>query len=389
MALPDLDPHNRFAVCAVALLAALLVVGSLSDFVGRKPVVLISLAAELIAMLMFVCAPSIGWVIAARAVQGLATGAATIAFTAALIELAPPGHSSCSAVVASMAPTGGLGAGALIAGLVVQLSAPSARTTVFAAPATVIALALVALPFISETARRQPGALSSLVPQVSVPPGARREFGVIAPVLVAAWMLAGLFLGLVPTILRDLLGRDSGLLNGVTVFLEPGAAAVTGLNLGRMSSRRVLLVGVLRRELPLLWIGGLIGGVGFGASFSGALRTLAPLGEPHQRAGLVAAVYSVAYLAFGIPVIAAGLLDTSVGLLATVISENPPDIPTHRPPAVGLPRFRLVSFSVFAWAAAHADPDGMRWFCPHLVSLNASHQQDSSSGPRGSSWVSR
>ena len=70
--------------------------------------------------------------------------------------------------------------------------------------------------------------------------------------------------------------------------------------------------------LPLRGWGGLIGGVGFGASFSGALRAITPLVEMHQRAGLFAAVYMVAYLSFGVPAIIAGLLVGPAGLLATV-----------------------------------------------------------------------
>jgi hypothetical protein len=62
----------------------------------------------------------------------------------------------------------------------------------------------------------------------------------------------------------------------------------------------------------------MIGGVGFGASFSGALRAITPLVEIHQRAGLFAAVYLVAYLSFGVPAIIAGLLIGPAGLLATV-----------------------------------------------------------------------
>jgi MFS family permease len=78
-----------FAVYALGLLAALLVTGSLSDYVGRRPVMLGALALELVAMVMFAMAPNIGWVIAARILQGVATGAATSAFTAAVVEQAP------------------------------------------------------------------------------------------------------------------------------------------------------------------------------------------------------------------------------------------------------------------------------------------------------------
>jgi hypothetical protein len=73
------------------------------------------------------------------------------------------------------------------------------------------------------------------------------------------------------------------------------------------------------RELPLLLIGGVFGGAGFGASFSGAIRLIGPLIEQHQRASLFAGVYVVAYLAFGVPVLIAGQLIAPLGLLPTAI----------------------------------------------------------------------
>jgi hypothetical protein len=113
----------------------------------------------------------------------------------------------------------------------------------------------------------------------------------------------------------------------------PEAGAVAGFLLGRLAPRRTTAIGgvsiltgtaliaggVAAGVLPLLWLGGLIGGVGFGASFSGALRAITPLVEMHQRAGLFAAVYLVAYLSFGVPAIVAGLLIGPAGLLATVL----------------------------------------------------------------------
>src|SRR5580692_10679397 len=117
-----------------------------------------------------------------------------------------------------------------------------------------------------------------------------------------------------PALLQDLFGLHSGLLNGATGFVLPEAGAVAGFLLGRFAPRRTTVIGgvsiltgtaliaggVAAGVLPLLWLGGLIGGVGFGASFSGALRAITPLVEMHQRAGLFAAGYLVAYLSFGV-----------------------------------------------------------------------------------------
>ncbi|MFG2907455.1 hypothetical protein ACGF13_20620 [Kitasatospora sp. NPDC048286] len=109
-----------------------------------------------------------------------------------------------------------------------------------------------------------------------------------------------------------------------------------GLVLGRLTAHRTVLIGtvgvllgtavieagVAAGLLPLLWVGAIIGGVGFGASFSGALRAITPLARPQQRAGLFAAVYVAAYLSFGVPAIIAGLLIAPVGLLGTVLGHG-------------------------------------------------------------------
>ncbi|MFG2259226.1 MFS transporter [Streptomyces mirabilis] len=321
-----------FASYALGLLAALLVAGSLSDHIGRRPVLVGSLLVELGAMLMFVFAPDIGWVIAARTIQGIATGAATSAFSASVVEHAPERHKKLATIITSIAPAGGLGLGALLTGAAVQFST-HATAIVFTALAAIMVVGTAVAAFSAETVSRRPETARTLIPRVSIPRAARGEFLASVPVHMAAWMLAGLFMGLVPTIIRDLLGLHSGLLNGATAFVEPAAAAVAGLFLGRLTARRTIFVGgagvllgtavieagVATGSPSLLWVGGIIGGVGFGASFSGAIRTIAPLVRPHQRAGLFASIYMVAYLSFGVPAIGAGLLIAPVGLQGTVL----------------------------------------------------------------------
>lgn len=324
-----------FAVYALGLLLALLTTGSLSDHLGRRPVLVVALGVELGAMLVFLFAGDIGWVIVARAVQGLATGAATGAYSASL-GLAPPGRERIGAVIAGTAPAGGLGLGALLTGVAIEWAGRPSML-VFGVLAVVMVLAATATVLSPETAPRRTGALASLSPRVSIPRAARAEFTAAIPVHLSTWMLAGLYIGLIPSVLHGLFGRHDGLLDGVTVFVEPGVAALAGLLLAaRLSSRRttvlggvavligaaVFLVGVVTDVLPLLWVAGVVGGVGFGGSFSGALRAISPLARPQERAGLFAGVYLVAYLAFGVPAVVAGFLVGPLGLFATTLAYS-------------------------------------------------------------------
>jgi MFS family permease len=68
----------------------------------------------------------------------------------------------------------------------------------------------------------------------------------------------------------------------------------------------------------VFFTGTAIAGVGFGGCFQGAIRTIAPLAEPHERAGVLSSIYLASYLALGLPAILAGVLVAhGSGIVAT------------------------------------------------------------------------
>src|SRR5580698_4048864 len=143
-----------FGVYAIALLLTLLIIGSLSDHIGRRPLLIGALALELVSMLVFLVSPSIGWIIAARIIQGIATAAATSSFSAAILELAPDQRKQLAGVIAGLAPAAGIGVGALFSGVIAQFSS-SAAATVWIILAAVMLIALVFAIFTPETAARK------------------------------------------------------------------------------------------------------------------------------------------------------------------------------------------------------------------------------------------
>ncbi len=76
-----------FGVYALAVLAALLIIGSLSDHVGRRPVLLVALAVQVVAMVVFATAGAVSELVLARILQGLSTGAAVGAVGAGMLDL--------------------------------------------------------------------------------------------------------------------------------------------------------------------------------------------------------------------------------------------------------------------------------------------------------------
>lgn len=320
-----------FAAYSVGFLVALLTVGSLSDHLGRRPVILGALVVQLISVVMFLLAPDIGLVAVARVVQGIATGAATSAFTAILVELAPTRRKRLATILGTVGVTGGLSVGALLTGVAIEYT-DDANTIVFATIGVLTILGIVIVALSPETATKKRGALRSLIPQITVPAAARREFAAAAPVILSIWMLAGLSLGLAPTIVRNVFQLDSGLLNGFCGFISPAVSAIIAVVFTRVHPRHairlgiyasviataLIVVAVLTGSLATMIGGQVVAGLGFGAAFSASLQLIFPLAAAHERAGLVAAIYVVAYIAFSLPVVASGQLAVVLGLPAAV-----------------------------------------------------------------------
>ena len=315
-----------FAVYAVALLAALLTLGGLSDHVGRRPVMLAALAVETVSLVLFTLADGAGDLLLARIVQGAATGVFTGVASAALVDLEPEG-SNGGALVNSAGALVGLAVGALGCGLLIDL-APAPLHLVYAV-LVVAMLALMALVWrLPETSVRRPGAWRSLRPNIGVPPAARTQFVVVLPIIMATWSMGGLFLSLGPSIGRDVLGLTSSTQQGLLVMVFVGSGAAASVASRPWPPRRIMLVGasvlalgtavavlgVATGSAALFLPAEAVAGAGFGMGFLGAFQTLTELSEPARRAELLAAVFTVNYLSFAIPAVAAGLLVARFGL---------------------------------------------------------------------------
>src|SRR5262249_53934379 len=104
-----------FGIYVLSLLGALLTVGSLSDHIGRRPAILAALSLNIVAMAMFMSADSAAALIAARAVQGFATGLATATLGAAIMDTDRSRGPVLNSITAFIGLTvGSVGGGALV-----------------------------------------------------------------------------------------------------------------------------------------------------------------------------------------------------------------------------------------------------------------------------------
>jgi hypothetical protein len=290
----------------------------------------VALVIEAAAMACFAAADSTGWLYAARVVQGIAAGTATGAISAALVDLAPRRSPQLAPLVNSAAPTLGLAVGALGSSLLVRYG-PAPMRLVFWVLLVAFAAGIAGTLGIAEPGQRRPGALASLRPQVGVPHTARRAFAAGVPALAAGWALGGLYLALGPSLAAELLHSANPVAGGAVIFLLTGMGAATSIVCRGWDPPAAMGVGCLLLAVGVVgtvaaiaagsaagfFVATAFTGVGFGLAFLGVFRTLVALAPPAGRAGLITAIYIVSYLAFSVPVIAAGIAASHVGLRDT------------------------------------------------------------------------
>uniref|UniRef100_A0AAU2K300 MFS transporter n=1 Tax=Streptomyces sp. NBC_00049 TaxID=2903617 RepID=A0AAU2K300_9ACTN len=316
-----------YAVYAFGVIGVLLLAGNASDVVGRRPVLLAGLGFAAASAVCFLLATGMGWLYAGRLLSGLSAGLFTGAATAYVMELAPPGGASRATFVATAANMGGLGCGPLLAGVLAQY-APWPLYLPFIVHLVLVAGSVVVVLRLPETVReRRP--LSTVRPQKPALPAQVRA--VFAPAAIASFVgfaLFGVFTSVSPSFLAQSLDVHNRAVSGLVVALAFFASTAGQLAVGWVGVGRSLPIGcagllaglallagaLLWNMLSLVVLSAIVGGVGQGLAFRGALSAVAQASPPDRRAAVISTLFVVAYMGISVPVIGVGVLVEPMGL---------------------------------------------------------------------------
>jgi predicted MFS family arabinose efflux permease len=318
-----------FGVYAIALLLALLLLGDLSDAIGRRSVIGGALTVLGASLVVFIFADGYTSLLLARVLAGVAAGLITASASAALLDFEPADRPGTAALANATGAMGGQAAGVLASGLLVQY-APHPMTLVYEILTGVGAvLAAIYLVRVAETVPQRSHYVIRL--ELGVPRPAMAAFLAALPCLIATWALASLYMSLGPDIVGELTGDDNtalavtapallllcGVMSAVGLRARtPRVRMLTGSGLLTLGSA-LTAVALALRDIPTFYASIAVAGLGFGVAFAGALQSLIALSEPDARATLVATIYVVAYLSFSVPAVIAGFASIPVGLLTT------------------------------------------------------------------------
>jgi MFS family permease len=325
-----------YTTAVVVIVPALVVFGPLSDAVGRRAPLVLGLAAFAAGDLLFAVATDSGALFAARAFQGLGMGAATAAAQAALADTAgwrggtTAAQQRLAARVATACVTFGLAAGPLLGGLLAQW-APAPERLPFVVHvvlvAVVAALVLTAPP---GWRTRTPGTRPRLA-RLGVPPKVRGAFAAVGSSSFLAWGVLGMFSGVLPSTVGDLLGGApvavtagaltlmiaiSGVVQLGAHRFAPRAAQVAGLLALAVGLGLLVAFGVAAPHLALLALAMIVTGAGHGLVYAGGTAELTAVTPAEHRGAVIGTYFVTGYVGLGGPVVVVGLAAVSHGLLA-------------------------------------------------------------------------
>ncbi len=325
--LNSLEITALYAIYAVALIPSLLLIGPLSDQVGRRLVIVPMMLLGVVVAALFAWAANPTILFVARAIEGVALGGFIGTVTAFLVDYSLPGQAPRVTMMASITTMLGFGLGPGLGGLLVEYLPWHVLQLPYLLHGVLTIVALVAALTVRETVPRADRIIWRI--RIGVPDDVRRPFfSFIAPSCFLLFALNGTVIALIPGYVETVLHSNNLAIGGLIIFLLLGIGGLAQLLVQYRAPVSVTQVGLLltvmgawvmleagrSASMVFFFVGVFIQGVGSGLTFKGSLGLAGMLSKPATRAHLFSSYYVAAYLGAIVPVVMVGWLTLIFGL---------------------------------------------------------------------------
>jgi MFS family permease len=315
-----------FAVFPIVVVLTLILLGDLSDYIGRRSAMLLGMLASLIGVLLFALAPSVIWLLVGRAFMGIGVGLSAGPSAAAVVEFSAPGKAKQAGSITTASQALGLAAALIISGGLIQY-APFPTRLSFWLLAVVLVAILVGVWHLPRHTKAESSKRWQLrLPNVHKP--LRRMFLVSVTAVLSAYSVGATMLSLGSQIAHDLIGSSNALVNGSAISLFAVAVGVTGIIARRFTPNLSIILGggfaiggmlllilaTSTHALSVFLLSSASSGAGYSLLFMGGLNAINAHAPMHHRAGTLSALFLVAYLMQGVVAMLLGRAATAWGL---------------------------------------------------------------------------
>jgi len=319
-------------VYSAATLTTLLVLGRLSNHVGRRPISIASLALLLFGCVLLLNVHGLESLVTGRLLLGLGAGLASSSLTSYIVDTAPARPAWLAPVASSQTVMLGLAVGAVASGALVQFG-PWPRQFVYLVDIAALMFSIALIAISPETVSRKPGARRSMMPSVRVPARVKHLIPIAAAVLLSTWSVGAFYQAFVPALVENQLHTASPLVLGLVfaAYMAPSAfgaplgsrfAPATAQRLG-MGTFLIGMIGVIAAigtgALLLFMASTIVAGASQGIAISAVTRGLLSGSTIDDRAPTFSVIYLISYSGATIPALIAGQLSDVFALPQIVL----------------------------------------------------------------------
>lgn len=328
--------HSELSLTAVAYfigtILTLLVFARLSNYVGRKPIIFVTIILAIIGCLFFAYLDNYPAFIIARFIQGLSCGLAFSTITTYIVDITPKSLTWLATAATSAAPMLGSATGSFTSGALKQYCTNS-MSLIFWIISGILLICFLLIIISPETIIRQKGALSSLVPQIRVPRNIRPLIPAAAAIFTGTWAIGGFYQAFSSTVSVDYMHTSNTLIsaaiftsltapNAIGSLLASRMRPVTGQRLGMAVFTlciMVLIYTIYSSSIVLFLMLSIIAGIAQGTGFSASVSRLLANTSQADRAGVLSLIYIISYSGAAIPNLIIGAISYQFSLFQTII----------------------------------------------------------------------
>jgi MFS family permease len=312
-----------YAAYALGNIAGLLVLGRVSDKVGRRRTALSAMAVLIVAAFVFLFANGIAALYVARIRRGLGIGIASGTGNAWLAELVGERDKARAAIIGTSSNFIGLGLAALLSGLLAQY-APWPLHLSFIVYLVIGCVVAALVWFTQETVQDPDPGRFEIRPTLSLPREIRAQF--VSPAITGfgAMALVGFYAALMPTILSHDLQIESHAAAGALFFELATVVAVVIVTTQALASRTAMMTSlalmipaaaavVTAQVASSLWVmlaATAAVAVAAGLGYRGSLQVVNQSAPADKRAAVVSTYFVCCFAGNALPVIGVGVLST-------------------------------------------------------------------------------
>lgn len=326
-----------FSIYVLGVVTTLLTLGSLSDKLGRRQMMVPGMLFILGGAVAFMLADSIYGLGVARILTGIGTGIVTGAASAALVELEPNENWTRAATLSALFFTLGAFAGPTVSSLALYFGygADVWPFMVIIALGLGTILLLLTAPWPSHIGQRQRDfRLRAWRPTtIKVPRDLLGAFVFAAATICLAWSTGSLYASLGPSLAMNLTGISDRAVAGLFAAAWQLMAGLSQFACQRQPLNRLLIAGptiliaglmimaasVLLSSPGLFGLATLATATGAGATGVVAIASISQVAPPAERGGIISAFYLMAYLTMASVVLGVGFISDLIGFGTTVL----------------------------------------------------------------------